>query len=190
SAGRARTRSRPAPRPRGRAARTATSERIEPFPRGPAYVLGPAFPNGTDLTAANCRLGPTTSTRPGSRRNRVGLPASARARLLAAQVARGSAEVAPAQPRPVDGFGPAGAGALPIDDGLLRGGDAADDEIDLRVEVALEQREPDRSELVVAHDGAEAADRSLPRADDLGARLRGDVLGSVEVQEREPPRRL
>src|SRR5690606_17259084 len=101
----------------------------------------------------------------------------------------GAALGAAAQPRAVDRVGASGPDAVGRDDRLLRGRDAVDHELQGRVERTLDDRQPDGSEVVVPRDRGEPADLPLPghdRRTDLG----DQVVGAVDVQRDEPPRRL
>jgi hypothetical protein len=77
---------------------------------------------------------------------------------------------------------------LGVDDDLLGGRQAVGDEVGVDRDVALDQGERDRTELVVAGAAADEAD-DLRSPAQVGAALGQPVVGAVEVQQRQPARR-
>src|SRR3954471_23935264 len=77
---------------------------------------------------------------------------------------------------------------LGVDDDLLRGRETLDLELLVERPVALDQRQRDRAQLVVAGRGADETDHLLPRPQ-VGADRGQPVLGAVEVEQRESARR-
>src|SRR5699024_4718564 len=89
-----------------------------------------------------------------------------------------------AQGGAIDLLGPPLPFTLAIDDRLLRGGDAAGEQIDVLGGSPADQRERDRPEFVVLTDGGDGTDLPFP-CHDVVARFGEGVFGTVEVEAHQ-----
>src|SRR5699024_3314610 len=94
-----------------------------------------------------------------------------------------------AQGGAIDLLGPSLPFTLAIDDRLLRGGDAAGEQIDVLGGSPADQRERDRPEFVVLTDGGDGTDLPFP-CHDVVARFGEGVFGTIEVEEHQAPGRF